>query len=171
MGAKIYQFHGKDCSGFERAKAGSVVRAIDDQRGSNLEIVVFNEDDSTFPEDWEKLLGHGPYQNAVVGGIDKKAASRKELYQVTDESGKIEFRKLGEGKAINRSMVGSDDCYILYARGELFTYLGAKASTQERASVFGIAVKFMKETNIPASTTIHRMLEGGENEIFEEAFV
>jgi len=161
LGKKVIQFQGKDCSGIERAKAAQVVRAIDDQRGSNVDIVTFTETDSDYPAEWLKLLGKGPYLSAAEGGCDKKAAGAKMLFKVSDASGKIEFTKIAEGDAIKRSMVTSDDCFIFYTGYELFVYVGLKASQQERTKVFGIAMNFIKTQNLPAMLPVHRMLEGG----------
>jgi len=169
LGKKVIQFQGKECSGMERAKAGQVTRALDDQRG-NVDIVTFSETDSEYPEEWVKMLGKGPYKTAAEGGSDQRVAGKKVLFRVSDASGKLEFEKIAEGAAIKRSMVTSDDCFIYYTGYELFVYVGLKASEQERTKVFGIAMNFIKQEGLPEHIPVHRMLEGGENEIFEEAF-
>jgi len=170
LGKKVIQFQGKECSGIERAKAAQVTRAIDDQRG-NVDIVTFAETDpADYPEEWVKLLGKGPYRTAAEGGDDKRVAGKKVLFKVSDDSGKLEFTKIAEGADIKRSMVTSDDCFIYYTGYELFVYVGLKASQQERTKVFGIAMNFIKKEGLPEHIPVHRMLEGGENEIFEEAF-
>jgi len=171
LGTTLIQFQGKECSGVERAKAAAIIRAIDDQRGSNIEIVTFAEDDKDIPAQWTKLVGPGPYKSSIAGGCDKKQTDGKVLFRVSDNSGSIQFTKIAEGADVKRSLVTSDDCFIFYTGFELFCFVGLKSSTLERNSVFQIALKFMKDNNIPNYIPIHRMMEGGENEIFEEAFL
>lgn len=171
LGKTVIQFQGRECSGFERAKTAQVVRAIDDQRGSDVEIITFSEDDKDYPEQWLKMVGKGPYKSAAEGGSDKLVAGKKKLFRVSDASGKIEVTLLAEDSAIKRSMVTSDDAFIYYTGYEVFVYVGLKASDSERKNVFGIAREFIKKEGLPEHIAVHRMLEGGENEIFEEAFV
>jgi len=170
LGKKVVQFQGKECSGVERAKAARLIRAIDDQRGSDVDMITFSEDDAEYPEDWVKMLGKGPYKSSAEGGEDKNVEGKKLLFKVSDESGKLTFEKIAEGNVIKRSMVTSDDCFIFFTGYEIFVYIGLKASEQERTKGFEIARNWAKEQGLPDYFPIHKMLEGGENEIFEEAF-
>ena len=108
-------------------------RAIDDERRGLAEIEVHEEGDES-PEFWEKLGGKGPVKSAEEGGSDHDERSQQCLFQLSDASGKMEFKQVGRGK-LNKTMLDTNDAFILDAGHEVFAWIGLGASKDERTQV------------------------------------
>jgi gelsolin len=172
QGLKVFQFNGAKSAGQERMKAAQVVRAIDDERGSKVEVIVSEEpaDDATFVEFWTILGGKGPIKTAEEGGSDKTVQVTKRLFQLSDASGQLTFTQVGEGTAVKRALLQSNDVFVLDDGGQIWAWVGKGASAQEKSKAFSYADLYLKKFNRPPLTPISRVLEGGENEQFEAAF-
>jgi len=171
-GLVVFQFNGAKSAGAERLKAAQVVRAIDDERGSKVEVRVSEEgtEDATFDEFWTILGGKGPIKSAEEGGSDKQIKVEKRLYRLSDASGQLTFTQVAEGAAVKRNLLNSADVFILDDGGQIWAWVGKGASGQEKAKALAYADLYLKNYNRPPLTPIARVLEGGENEQFETAF-
>jgi len=171
-GLKVFQFNGAKSAGAERMKAAQVVRAIDDERGSKVEIIVAEEgtEDATFDEFWTTLGGKHAIKSAEEGGSDKQVQVVKRLFQLSDASGQLTFTEKAEGAAVKRNLLNSQDVFILDDGGQIWAWVGKGASPQEKAKALSYADLYLKKYNRPALTPISRVCEGGENEQFEASF-
>jgi len=171
-GLEVFQFNGAKSAGAERMKAAQVVRAIDDERGSKVNIHVSEEgtEDSVFDPFWAALGGKGPIKSAEEGGSDKGVQVVKRLYQLSDSSGQLTFTQVGEGAAVKRHLLKSEDVFILDDGGQIWAWVGKGSSAQEKSKALSYADLYLKKYNRPSLTPISRVLEGGENEQFETAF-
>jgi gelsolin len=172
-GLKVFQFNGAKSAGAERMKAAQVVRAIDDERGSKVEIIVTEEGNDKEPaweEFWTALGGRGAIKSADEGGADKAVAVVKRLYQLSDASGELKFTLVGEAAAVKKNLLNSNDVFILDDGGQIWAWVGKGSSPQEKAKALAYADLYLKKYNRPALTPISRVLEGGENEQFEAAW-
>lgn len=69
LGLKLIQWNGKSASGFEKAEAAKVARAIDDERAGKAEVVVLEEGDDRDPQFWDKLGGRGEIKFVIALGF------------------------------------------------------------------------------------------------------
>lgn len=92
------------------------------------------------------------------------------LYQVSDASGNLDVKKVGE-KPLEQSMLDSDDCFILDTGAIVFVWIGKGCTPQERRESMNIADKFLKSKNRPQWTKIQRIIQGTEPGAFTQYFV
>jgi len=175
LGMLLIQFNGKDSSGHERIKAAEVCRALDDERGSVPEVLVFEEFSKAdeWPKEWVDLLGTGPYASAEEGGDDlefEKTSSTRVLYRLSDASGTLEMTKVAEGSAVTRDKLDGDDVFIVDVGNEVFTWIGLGTSRQERKMAMSHTVEFLqkngRDTNIPITVS----MQGAESKYFLSFF-
>jgi gelsolin len=170
-GLKIYQWNGKTAGGAEKARAGQLSRAIDDERGGKPTVQVFNEGDKDAKEFWGLLEGgEGPVATAHETSDEKwQEVKDKKVFVFTDKGGKEEFKKVEEGK-IHKKSLKSDDAFIVDVGAEIFVWVGSKASVTEKAKALKYAQDYIKAEKRPAWTPISRFIEGGESENFLRHF-
>eukprot|EP00128_Syssomonas_multiformis_P010037 Colp12_sorted_trinity150504_noHs@21067 len=169
-GLNIYQFNGKQASPMEKAKAAQLARAIDDERKGLPKVEVFEETDNsdaarTF---WTEVGGKVDIlSKEEAEKAEKEAASGEKvrrMLRLSDASGKLEFKDEGE---IARSKLDSNDVFIVDAGFEVFVWVGKGASKEEKAKGMAYATDYLFKFNRPKQLPISRILEGGENEVFE----
>jgi len=169
VGTKLYQFIGDHAGAGEKSKAAQVARAIDDQRGSNIEINIFsyNDKDAHAEFFWNFLGGKKAIKSAAEGGDDTNLTEKKKLFKLSDASGSLVTTEV----AVALSSLHGDDVFILDAVATIFIWIGKGASPLERKSAFQTAQTYIN--GIPSrakGTPIVRLLQGGENEEFHAHF-
>jgi len=175
LGLLIIQFNGKDSRVFERNKATEICRALDDERGQVPEVVVFDEFSKTeeWPKEWVDRLGKGPYATAAEGGDDaefEKGASARVLLRLSNASGKLEMTKIAEGTAVKRDMLKKEDAFIVDFGNEIFCWVGAGASREERKHGIQYALDYLKQNKRDESTPITVTLQDHESDYFWSLF-
>lgn len=168
-GLNIYQWNGSKASAGEKGKAAQVSRAIDDERAGKPEVHVFEEGDSDAKPFWDALGGEGPIKTKEEGGDDEASADKIRLFRLSDASGSFEFKLEAEEK-VSRSKLDSADVFIFDVGHEVFAWIGSGASKGERSKALQFAQDYIAKYNRPAWIPISRVLEGGENEVFEASF-
>jgi len=165
-GLNLYTWFGKTAGPAERHKAASLSKALDDERAGKPVQTVFTEGDADATPFWNLLGGQGPIKSAAQGGADDAQEKRaKVLLQVSDASGALKFTKIAEGD-IKRSQFVSKDAFIFDAGPEVFVWVGKGATVNERKGALQYAQSYLKDNNRPVYLPIVRILEGGENEVF-----
>jgi hypothetical protein len=121
---------------------------------------------------WKAIGGQGPVKTAEEGGddLEHEKATEKKLFQLSDASGKLEFKEVGKGAAIKRSMLDSNDVFILDTGAEVYAWIGKGASPDEKKKAMQFAQDYLQKHNKPLFVPITRILEGGANETFESSF-
>lgn len=173
LGLTLVQFNGRQSGAMERAKAAEICRSIDSERDGKPQVIVFDESDKQFPEEWTKVLGTGAIASAKAGGDDEsfeKKVTQKLLFRLSDASGKLTMTKVAEAAAVNPKLLDSNDVFILDLGREIFAWIGAKASVQERQKGMRYAELYLQENNLPVTTPISRVVEGGESDYFLATF-
>jgi len=169
-GLKIFQWNGKKAGPQEKQKGAQLSRAIVDERKGKPKITVLEEGDKD-AEFWKMLGGEGAIKSAEEGGddleTDKSVTGSKSLFQLSDASGKMEFKQVATGSQCKRSLLDSNDVFILDTGAEVFAWIGKGASKEEKTKALSFAQDYLTKYNRPAFTPIARILEGGENEVFE----
>lgn len=170
LGLELVQWNGKSASGFEKAEAAKVARAIDDERAGKAEVTVLEEGDDRHPAFWEKLGGRGDIKSAEEGGPDSAAATPKRLMHLSDASGSMSFKEVATGTDIKRDLLNSDDVFVFDTGFEVFVWIGQGASAGEKSKGLAYAEQYLKDNGRPVYIPITRILEGGENETFNALF-
>lgn len=170
-GLVVYTWQGKGAGMNEKARAAQLARAIDDERKGLATVHVFNQDDKDIPAEFWEILG-GVKKPRPPQGDDEawEKSSEKRLMRLSDAGGKMEFDKVAEETRVVRDMLDSKDVFILDAGNEVFVWIGSKASVEEKRLAMSYAQKYLVEYKRPSFLPITRILEGGENEVFETHF-
>jgi len=193
-GLILYQYQGRKAGKDEKMKAGRLQRAIDDERKGKPEVVVFSQSDDIASNEEMRIfagyfsdIGEEVKQGEAAsvdatkaffakitedtGGSDEdwEKAAEKKLYQLSDASGELKFSCVQEGK-ITKDALKSEDVFIADVGCELYVWVGSGASDGEKKKGMSYATKYLAEHDRPAHLPITQIFEGGENEVFEEAF-
>ena len=166
-GLKIYVFIGTSANAFEKMKGAALAHNLIAARQGKSKLV--NDLDDEF---W-KLLNGSPkdVQPAVPDDVREDpskqvlSAEKLVLYQLSDESGKMTFSKITEGK-VTQSMLKSQDVFIVDANYEVFVWIGKGASKAEKSQAMKYAVDYLKHAGKPDTTPITRIMEGQVHIIF-----
>jgi len=176
-GLNIYQWQGKASGPTERMKAGQICRTIDDERGGLPVVFVMDEGYSDKGADckefWSLLGGEGEIAPASAGGDDleyeKKNSLSRRLFSLSDESGKLEFTEVAQGR-VTRRMLTSADVFIFDTGAHVYAWIGKGASVNEKSKSMKYAQEYLTKYNRPVYLPISRILEGAENKLFEQSF-
>jgi gelsolin len=170
-GLNIYQWNGKKAGPQEKMKGAQLSRALDDERKGLPKVHVLEEGDKD-ADFWKLLGGQGPIKSAEEGGDDNEAekGDSKRLFRLSDASGAMTFTEISQGKNVKRNQLDSSDVFILDTGAEVFAWIGRGASVDEKKKAMQYAQQYLTKFNRPLYLSIARILEGGENEVFEQAF-
>jgi len=171
-GLNLYQFNGAKAGPGEKMKGAQLCRALDDERKGLPTVHVLEETGKDLKDFWTALGGQGPIQSAEAGGDDSEAekVGEKKLFQLSDASGTLTFTEVAKGAAVKRNLLDPNDVFILDAGHEVFAWIGRGASVGEKKKAMTFAQDYLTKYNRPAFTPISRILQGGENEVFESFF-
>jgi hypothetical protein len=115
----------------------------------------------------------GPYQALLLRliGEEKPVASTRALAPSVGGGGvpKLMVQEITAPK-ITRALLDSDDVFIFDIGFEVFVWVGRGASKLERRTALQYAQDYLMAYKKPLHTPISRVLEGGENEVFELSF-
>jgi gelsolin len=169
-GLKIWQWNGKKSGPQEKQKGAQVSRALKDERKGQPAIIVLEEGDKD-ADFWKMLGGEGTIKSAEEGGDDNEAekSDYKALFRLSDASGTLEFQQVATGPKCKRNLLDKNDVFILDTGAEVFAWIGSGASVQEKSKALSFAQDYLKKYSRPAFLPISRILEGGENDVFEQS--
>jgi len=170
-GTLIIQWNGSKSGVLEKAKGAELLQAIEGEREGRAKGRVIAESDND-EEFWKILGGKGPVADAAAGGSDVEAEKHHEgvLLRLSDASGKFEFNEVAKGNRIKRNLLDTNDVFILFTGAEVFAWVGKKASAGEKKKALQFAQEYVLKAGLPVHTPVARIVEGGENEVFEDFF-
>jgi hypothetical protein len=172
LGLEIYQWNGSASNKKERAKGLDVAISIkDDERGGKARILPVAQGDE--PEEfWAALGGRGPVAPAIDdapapapsggGGILK-------LFKVSDASGKLDTTEVAAG-SLMRSMLVTDDVFILDNGSDITVWVGKRATEQERRGGLATGSAYAEQAGRPKGTRVVKVAEGAEPTTFKANF-
>jgi gelsolin len=171
-GLMIYQWQGRKAGKGEKARAGQLCRAIDDERKGKPDIEVFMQGD-TDAEDFWAFFGEKEEPAKIpedIGGDEEwETNSTKRLMQLSDATGEITFKEVATGH-IARKLLDSNDAFIFDVGAEVFAWVGKGASDKEKKEALNFAQLYLKKYDRPDYLPISRLLEGQENNVFFQSF-
>lgn len=174
-GLEIFQWNGVKAGPQEKMKGATLSRALVDERAGKPKLHVLEENMTGADADdfWKRLGGKKAIKSAEEGGddLEHEKGDVKRLFHLSDASGKMEFKEIATGAQVKRNLLKSEDVFVLDTGAEVFAWIGKGASTDEKKYAMKYAQEYLKKYSRPAYLPISRILEGGENEIFENAFV
>jgi len=176
-GLQVYQWNGKEAGPMEKLHGAKLSKAIQDERKGLVKVHVLEEGKRTPESDefFKFLGGEGTIKSAAEGGsdkdVDRQGNAIRRLYRLSDSSGKLDFKLDTEGEKVTRDRFDTNDVFILDSGFEVFAWIGKKASVQEKSKSLQYAQDYLVKFNRPVHLPISRILEGGENEVFESLFV
>jgi len=183
MGLRILQWQGKSAGMNEKARAGQLCRAIDDERKGRPKLEVYSQNGKDVGEFWANFKDLDPAYSSWTNGLpqiapdDGKDAEweksvEQRLFRLSDATGSMqctEVKPAVKGK-YKRDMLKSEDVFIFDAGNEIFVWVGAGASAQEKREAMKFAADYMKSNNRPMALPITKLLEGGDNNSFKSYF-
>jgi gelsolin len=175
-GLKLYQFNGRKSGPQEKMKGAQTSRAISDERKGLPQIFVIEEGEkgSDSKEFWTAMGGEAAIKTAEEGGSDDDAENEgnkvRKLFRLSDASGTMTFSEVGSGSNIKRNQLDSSDVFIFDDGAEVFAWIGKKSSVEEKKKALSFAQDYLTKYNRPMWLPICRILEGAENETFENQF-
>lgn len=78
-------------------------------------------------------------------------------------------KKIKEGK-LKKSMLDSDDVFIVDVGMEIFVWVGSGANKSERSLAMNYASKYLIDNGKDTMLPVTRVIEGDENEVFAGFF-
>jgi len=171
-GTEVFQFIGKGASIAEKGKAKKIMSALDAERKAQIKAYVLEEGNegankAAWDHFWNSLGGKGQIASHDVAS-DHAVVSLRELFQVSDESGKLQFTPV----PFARSSLIEDVAFVVSTGPILFVWIGKRANPDEKKSAFVFAQQYLNDNphNLLKSTPIVRILSGSENEEFNSYF-
>jgi len=170
-GLKIWQWNGRKSGPQEKQRGAQLSNAIAGERKGKAKVHVLEESDKD-TEFWGLLGGEGAVKTAEEGGDDAEAQEGgvKALFHLSDASGKMEFKQVATGSQCKKSLLNSDDVFIMDNGAEVIAWIGKGASDAEKKHALGYAQDYLKKYNRPAYLPISRVLEGSENAVWNASF-
>jgi len=171
-GLKLFQWNGSKAGPQEKMKGAQLSRALADERKGIPRINVLEETGKDLGEFWTILGGQGPVKSAEEGGDDLEfeKATDKRLFQLSDASGTLQIKEVAQGPSVKRSLLDSNDVFILDTGAEVYAWIGKGASKDEKRKAMQYAQDYLIKFKRPLFLPITRILEGGANETFESSF-
>ncbi|KAL2912779.1 hypothetical protein HK105_207771 [Polyrhizophydium stewartii] len=164
-GLIIYQWNGSRSNGQEKNKAMSFANALASERKVG-KVQVYDEGDSDATPFWDAIGGRGTVMSADEGGRDSQVATGdRKLYRIDDSTGELRI-SLVATKTIKRAHFETTDVYIFDAVSEVYVWMGAKATKNEKARGLQLAMRYLVTAGRPTTLPIVRVLEGGESQPF-----
>jgi len=174
LGLKIFKWEGKSSGMFEKNKGREVCDAIKTERRGKVSIESIREGDkdATAQAFYKELGGtpDSPIKSEKDGGDDKEVTDIRQLWKLSDASGKMTFEKISEGNAIKKSQLDPNDVFIFDSGVEIFAWIGKGASDKERIEGMVYAQNYLTINKRPNYLPISRVLQGGEYAKFNESF-
>ncbi|KAJ3272873.1 hypothetical protein HDV01_005196 [Terramyces sp. JEL0728] len=93
---------------------------------------------------------------------------KKLLLCVSDSTGPLKTTVIATDK-FKKDQLKSEDVFILDVENQVYVWIGKGATKQEKNEGFNLAIKYLNEQGRP-KIPISRILEGGENQVFNEYF-
>lgn len=93
------------------------------------------------------------------------------MFRISDSTGPLQVTQVATGSQINKSLLASDDVFLLDIASAIYVWVGKNASALEKKSGLQIATNYLVQHQLAASTPISRILDGGVNAEFYQYLV
>jgi len=165
LGLKVIQFVPPKAGVAEKGRATQLSRALDDERGSKVEIQVIgiNDDDDHSKQFWEFLGGKAEIAETCGDDAAHSQHLKKRMFRIHENaSGKIDFTEVTFAK----TSLDSGDVFLVDVINQIFVWNGKGATGNERKEGFSRAQTYLNQQSDRKVIPVVRVMEGGENEEF-----
>lgn len=180
LGKMLFVWNGKESSRTERFKGLEQARMFRDER-SKVNIVCVNEgEESKMTADEQELwnahlpLSECKVKSASEGGADaaveKTLATTIKLYRCKEDEGTLRMTEDKSGPLLKSDLDSTDSFIIDNGENGIWAWIGKNATKQEKAAAMRNAMGFLKKKGLPDSTSVTRVVEGGEPSDFKCLF-
>ena len=163
LGTELVQWNGSGANIQEKMRVMQFVSDLKGKRSHEaMESTVHDEgDDDDF---WSKFESVDPEdEDEDEADLDSPLETGdKELFRLSDVGG---FEKIAEGDDVSKSLLGSEDVFILDVKSACFVWIGDGASETEKKQAMGHAHNHLMTTD-HAVAPISCIKEGRENAAF-----
>jgi len=142
-----------------------------DERGGKPHCTLHNEGDSDLADFWKALGGQKPIAPADNSDDEaaKAAIAERKLLRVEASGGKFNFTPVKTGE-LDKKDLETNHVYIVDSGAEIFVWVGKKSSPQDKRNGLGLAQHYITDTGKDPYLPISKVMEGGENQVFESLF-
>ncbi|XP_012939160.1 gelsolin-like protein 2 [Aplysia californica] len=162
LGLRLIQWNGSGSNKDERFKAVRYMQNVASERSGKAKTEVVEEGQDT--EEFESFLNEsGKTEESSYDAADRT----KELYRLSDSSGKMSFSLEKKGK-MAKTDLDSNDVFILDTKLEVFVWIGKKTSHNEKKNAMAYAHKYLQESDHPL-VSVSCLPEGRVVKAFESA--
>ncbi|KAF8375436.1 hypothetical protein PRIPAC_81865, partial [Pristionchus pacificus] len=157
--------------GMERAK-----NIAETERQNQSKVVLLDEDWNKCYEFWKHFGGKEVIPSIQKASDDdedywERNKDRKSLWRVNDASGEAQVTKIAQGDEVKQSLLDSKDAFILDAvNGGIYVWVGKGCTVEERSRAFQWGQTYLYVSNLPSWTTVTRVLESVEPQMFTQWF-
>jgi len=162
LGLKLIQWNGSKCNKDEKFQASIYLRKIEQERNGKPKKESVEEGHDC--EEFESHLKEEEGETQSYDAVDKT----KELYRLSDESGKLEYRLEKSGDEISKADLDSKDVFILDTKSEVFVWIGNETSESEKSNAMSYAHSYLQGTDHPL-LSVTCLSEGKKSKIFDLA--
>lgn len=180
LGQVIFVWNGKESSRTERLKGLEQARMYRDERSkANIVCVEEGEEKDMTPEEIKMWDAHLPLaeksvQPASAAGADEAAertsAKNIKLYRCTEEEGTLKVSEVKSGPLVKADLDSSDSYIIDNGPAGIWAWIGKNSTKKEKSEAMRNALGFIKKKGYPNSTSVTRVIEGGEPSDFKALF-
>lgn len=166
LGLELIQWNGPHSNIREKRKAMELIQDLKESRNGRptSRILDGDEDDEVF---WTQLGGKGEIGEATPD--EEVKAKPPTLVRLSDASGSLTLTEVATG-TLQRSMLTSDDVYIVDTGVKLYVFLGRNVSKNEKKQAMPHALQYLENAGMPTHTPITRILQGKESHGFNRIF-
>ncbi|XP_078324667.1 advillin-like isoform X1 [Crassostrea virginica] len=180
-GVVLFVWVGKEASRTERMKALEHARQLRDERGkANIVVVEDGQEKEMTKEELEEFDKHlslgskDQLKSKEEGGADevaeRKSSSELKLYVCSEDDGTLKVSEVKEGPLLKSDLDSTESYIIDNGSAGIWAWIGKKSSKKERSEAMRNALGFIKKKNLPTSTNVTRVVEGGEPSDFKCLF-
>jgi len=164
LGKICYSWVGKKATKIEKFISGIM---LDELRGSRKNTTVERLELDGCDEFWKSLGGKQEIKQADQKEDQMEVLGKVKhvLYQLSDESGQLQFTKVFEGK-VSLKMLKSKDVFILDVGNHIFCWIGKGTTDNEKKHAMVYAQDYIGMFKKPIWIPIIKVLEGKEGDFF-----
>ncbi|GMT24777.1 hypothetical protein PFISCL1PPCAC_16074 [Pristionchus fissidentatus] len=157
--------------GMERAK-----NIAEHERQGKSKVVLLDDEWNKSYEFWKHFGGKDVIPRILKASDDdedywERNKDRKTLWKVNDASGEAQVTKIAQGDEVKQNLLDSNDAFILDAvNGGVYVWVGKGCTVEERSRAFHWGQTYLYVSNLPSWTTVTRVLESNEPQMFSQWF-
>ena len=153
-GLKIYNWRGKNSTGFEKFQGTTLVNKLWEERNKKPELITIEQGDHV-PEFFE-YLKKAKIEESTTNKEEKKEEFKGKMMRLKEENGKISFEEV----EYKKEKLDTNDAFIIDNGKTIYVWIGNGASKTERRFSMVYARRYLTNENKPCNFPIVTVREG-----------